>query len=291
MAAEALTIYGMTMGSAGLGALMAYPSVARLWGRFAWGLERLQQAKVSRAAHALDDIFVDVKPTWLQVAYRITPVACGVGCYLLLNNILLASVASLAGILVPDAVVKQVKVFRKRKFDGQLLDALLMLSSSLRAGLSLVQAFEVLEVEMPKPASQEFGRMLKAYRLGLTFDAALQGLNRRLPGEDLKLLTMAVAVARETGGDLTRMLGQLVMTIREKRKLRDKVNTLTLQGRLQAYILTLLPVVFVFVIRGIQPTYFNLLLTDPAGRLAIAIAAMLWAVGIILVFRLSKVEF
>ena len=132
--------------------------------------------------------------------------------------------------------------------------------------------------------------MMKAYRLGLTLEEALQRLNRRVPCEELNLVTTAVLVARETGGDITGVITRLIGTIRERKKLSDKIQTLTLQGRLQAYIMSILPLVFAGFVRTFNPQYLTLLLEDRVGQLLLALAVVLWAVGMVLLFKVSKVD-
>ena len=291
MNGEELVIYGLTGGAVGLVARASYPAVFRLfWEPLANKVDKYQQGKVERATKMLDDIFVEVKPLWLKAFYVLTPIVAGVALLLIFNNILVACVGVVLGIIVPDLWLKWTNARRKKKFGSQLVDALLILSSSLKAGLSLPQAFEVVEAEMPPPSSQEFGLVVKAHRLGRTLEQALTSLSDRMPSEELHLITTAVLVARETGGDITQIITQLVMMIREKKKLTDKVDTLTLQGRLQAYIISCLPVVFALFVRTFQPGYFDPMLREPRGNFLIALAVGLWLIGITLLIKLSKVD-
>lgn len=287
---ELILSYGLIGAAAACGALIAYPFLTRSWQRLAGGIEQYQQGKVEHAARALDDLFVDMPPRWLKVAYGVGPIALGLAAYLITHHALLALVGIVVGFLLPDFWVRQARRARKRKFQAQLVDALFILSSSLRAGLSMTQAFEQLESELGPPASQEFGLMMKAHRLGLTLDESLQRLNERMPCDELNLITTAVTVARETGGDITGIITQLIATIRERKKLNDKVLTLTLQGRLQAYIMSALPLIFATFIRSVNPHYFDALFEDPVGKSILMIAGTLWVVGMVLLIRLSKVE-
>ena len=132
--------------------------------------------------------------------------------------------------------------------------------------------------------------MMKAHRLGRTLEESLQGLNRRMPCEELNLITTAVLVARETGGDVTSIISQLITTIRERKKLNEKVTTLTLQGRLQAYIMSALPLVFAAFARTVNPRYFQLLFEDPTGHVVLMIAVGLWLVGMVLLMRMCRVD-
>ena len=290
MDTQLIALYGLAICTAVAGAAALYPTVVRLMERWTQPIADYQQIKVSRASQILEDIFLDVKPRWLKVAYGLGPVILGLAAFLLFGSLIVALLIAVAGIVVPDMVVRQIKAARKNKFRTQLVDVLFILSSSLKAGLSLPQAFEVVEAEMTPPASQEFGLMLKAHRLGRTFEEALQNLNERMNSEETDLITTALLVARETGGDVTTIITQLVTTIREKKKIMDKVRTLTLQGKLQAYVMSFLPVGFAGFIKVVNPTYFDPLIHHPVGHLLIGIAILLWLCGMVLLIQLSKVE-
>ena len=281
---------GFTVSAAGCAGVVIYPLVERFWSRLAVRIEMYQDVKVEKAVRVLDDLFVDVKPRWLKIAYGIGPVVAGLAVFIVTNNPWLALLGMVAGLIIPDLWVRQRKAMRRRKFQGQLVDALFILSSSLRAGLSMTQAFEQLESEMGPPASQEFGLMMKAHRLGLTLEESLQRLNERMPCDELNLITTAVLVARETGGDITGIISQLITTIRERKKLNDKVKSLTLQGRIQAYVMSMLPIFFAMFVQTFNRDYFRVLMEDETGNLLLMAAVALWVVGMLLLIRMSKVE-
>ena len=283
-------LYGLAASSAGCAVAAVSPAVARWWGRLAGRLDRFQTVKSERTALFLDDLFLEVKPMWLKGAYGLGPVAVGLLLFLASNHLLLALAGVAITAFLPDVWVRAAAAARARRFRAQLVETLFILSSSLRAGLSLTQAFEQLESELGAPASQEFGLMMKAHRLGRTLDDALSGLNERMPSNDLTLITTAVMVARETGGDVTKIFSQLIATVRERRKLQDRVRTLTLQGRLQAYIMSVLPVLFAFFVRTFNTQHFTVLWEDPMGNRDLVLAIGLWLVGMALLLRLSRVE-
>lgn len=290
MPTQDIWIYGLTMGSASCAALTLYPVVTRAMSRTNRGVTAYRERKAAQAAKTLDDLFMVVNPRYLRIAYGVVPLGLGLTGYFLTNQVLLGLLGVAVGVLLPDQWVRATKAMRRAKFRKQLVDSLLILSSSLRAGLSLMQAFEQLETEMPPPASQEFGLMLKAHRLGRPFPDALKALNYRVPCEELELFTTAVLVARETGGDLTKVISHLVVTIRERQKLQDKVKTLTLQGRLQAYVISALPMLFAVFVRGFNPQFFEIFVNDPVGQSLMAAAVLLWIVGMFLLMKLSKVK-
>lgn len=285
-----LVLYGLAAGSAGCAVAVTWPWVSRAWDRLGGRLEAYQQARVEQTAKALDDLFMEAQPRWLRIAYGVGPVSLGLLAFVLSTNVWIGLAGVAAGAVLPDVWLRQMQRVRQRAFQAQLVDALFILSSSLRAGLSLTQAFEQLESEMPPPASQEFGLMMKAHWLGLPLDQALQRLNARMPCEELNLITTAVLMAKETGGDITTIINQLITTIRERKKLNDKVATLTLQGKVQAYVMSALPIVFAVFVRSFNPHYFDILFQDPVGRSIIALSVALWVVGMVLLLRLSRVD-
>ena len=187
---EAL-IYGLTMGSAGCGAVMLYPAARRASSPLLNRDKQFQQAKAEQASRQLDDIFVDMKPRWLQAAYGVAPVLAGLLVFSMTDNLFLAVGGAVLGALIPDLWLRQTKARRKQKFQSQLVDVLFVLSSSLRAGFSLQQAFEQIEVEMDPPASQEFGLIMKANRLVRTLEECLRGLQQRMTNTDLDLVVTA----------------------------------------------------------------------------------------------------
>jgi len=286
-----VVMYSLACGSAGYLAYAVYPGFSAVSQRLLGQLERHQVEKAGKAAKVMDDMFMDVKPAWLTLSYRLAPFIGVAVVYLIWNNIFVALLGAVVAMILPDFMVKHAAIQRRKAFAAQLVDVLFMLSSSLRAGLSLTQAFEILESEMSPPSSQEFGLMIKAHRVGVPLEDALQGLNQRMVCEEMNLITTAVLMARATGGDVTKVINQLITTIREKRKLDDKVKTLTLQGKLQAVIMSGLPIIFAVFVRSSNPGYFDLLLHDKLGNTLLFVAIGLWIVGVIILVKVSKVDF
>lgn len=288
---QEIAIYSLAGASVGLVGYLIIPFWWMNVLKSAENVRKKHRFRVNKTTRGLDDIFVDVKPKWLNLAYAAGPISLGGFLYISFgNNVLFGILGFIAGLIVPDIIVKNARKHRKKKFQSQMVDAILILSSSLKAGLSLPQSLEAVVTEMPPPTSQEFGLVIKANRMGLTLEEAMERMKERMACEELNLLTTTILVARETGGDVTHVIGQLVSTIREKKKLTDKVKTLTLQGRLQAYIMSAIPVMFAFFIRTFNPDYFKILIQDKLGNTLLGLAGILWLIGMVLLIKLSRVE-
>jgi tight adherence protein B len=195
------------------------------------------------------------------------------------------------GLFLPTFIINTMKAQRKQRMQSQLVDALMILSSSLKGGLSLLQAIEVLVEESNPPLSQEFGLVLRENKMGVSLEESLKRLNERVEIEEVRLLTNSILVSRETGGDLTKVLSRLSTTIRDNRKLKDTIRTLTLQGRLQGFIMSVLPFFFVTAVISFNRNHFDIMFESEEGRTLIFLAVGMQAVGLILIQRFSKAKF
>jgi len=265
---------------------LAYELIPLLLGRYS----QLQSKRMEKVSKELHKMFIYTEKRNLLPMFTITPLALGILGFIILHNLLGVLLGAGLGLLVPRLWIKNMGRKRQNDFGRQLVDALMLLSSSLRAGMSLPQAFEVLTEEMPAPISDEFALVIKENKMGVTLEDCLAHLKQRMPLDDLELLTTAISISRETGGDLTEIFANLVHTIREKRKLDDRVRVLTVQGRLQGAIMGLLPIAFGVFIYFINPHNFDVMLNDKFGQMLLVWAVVSEVIGIILIRKLSRVE-
>lgn len=144
---------------------------------------------------------------------------------------------------------------RVKAFNNQLSDTISMLGSSVRSGYSLLQSMELVSREAQAPVSTEFRRVVQEVGLGLSNDAALANLYRRVPSDDLDLMITAINIQHEVGGNLATILDSISHTIRERVRIKGEIATLTAQGRISAYVITGLPVGLAVVMTTINPGY------------------------------------
>lgn len=144
---------------------------------------------------------------------------------------------------------------RLRSFNNQLGDTINLLANSLRSGYSFLQSMELVSREAPPPVSSEFRRVVQEVGLGLSTDEALGNLLRRVPSDDLDLLITAVNIQHEVGGNLAQILETIGHTIRERVRIKGEIQVLTAQGRISAYVITLMPIGLAIFITVINPSY------------------------------------
>ncbi|MBD3263844.1 MAG: hypothetical protein GF375_01925 [Candidatus Omnitrophica bacterium] len=252
--------------------------------------EEAQKRKAEDTASQFEEMFIFLHRRMLVVLYIVVPLFVAVIGYILTRKLWIIPIFLLIGASFPFLLVRFLDKRRRRKFVNQLVDALMIMNSCLKGGLTLVQSFEVLAEEMTPPMSQEISLLSREIKVGVTLEEALIRLDKRMPSEEMTLVSSAILVARETGGDLTKVFSRLVETIRDRLKLKELVSTLTLQARLQAIIISALGPIFFYVVNKINPGHFEVMWKDDVGRMFLFIAIVLQILGIVLIVIFSKVE-
>lgn len=183
-------------------------------------------------------------------------------------------------------------IFKRRveKFDRQLVDALNMMSNAIKSGLSFMQVIQLIERELPNPASQEFAMVLKENRLGVNLNDALLNMVKRIPSEDLFMIMNSVVTLSQQGGDLSEAFETIANTIRERQRVTEKIRTLAQAGITQATILSCLPLVMLLIMYVIQPDHVRLLFTTPLGISMLVGMFVLMGLGILWMKKLLTID-
>ncbi len=275
-----LLIYGLTLSSVGLLSLGLVPEAQQRVEAYV--------ASVKRSKDELEDLFIMLPRQRLMAFYIAAPVGLTIVGWILWPNPLVLPIGLVVGLLLPRLFVRFVEIKRRQRFQAQLVDALMVLSGSLKAGMSILQSLEVLAEESAAPMSEEIGLALKEVRMGLSMDESLHRLQKRIPIEELNLIVTAILVARETGGDITSVFSKLIETIRERQKLKERVKTLTVIPRLQGWIMACIPIVFGMFVTGMNKQYFDRFFNDPLGQVIAGIAVGAWLLSLVLIMWFSR---
>ncbi len=191
------------------------------------------------------------------------------------------------GFMVPGFYAKILLSQNKKKFDDQLIDALMIMSSSFRGGLSLIQAMEAVVDEMPDPINQEFSTVLGENKMGVSLDEALNHLYNRMPSSALQQLITSILLARETGGNLPVILERIILVVREQKRIMGQIETLTMQGKIQGAVMSMLPVGFFMFIYSSNPGFFDHMFQSPTGRALLVYAAVSEVIGGFMIWKIS----
>jgi tight adherence protein B len=185
--------------------------------------------------------------------------------FLLIKNIFVAPLVGLFGFSLPFLWLLNKRRARLKAFAAQLPDALELVARALRAGHALGAGMHVVAEEMPSPIADEFGRVYEEQNLGIALEDAMRSMCERVPNMDLRFFVTAVAIQRQTGGDLAEILDKIGYVVRERYKILGQVRALTAEGRLSGVVLIALPFILLLVMMHINYGYVKLLWEDPVG--------------------------
>jgi tight adherence protein B len=194
------------------------------------------------------------------------------------------------GTTLPFLQLKIQRGKRLARFEEQLPDALTVAARSLRAGLPFGEALNLVAREMPEPIGPEFSIVFTEVNYGGDLRAALLGMLERVPSVAVMAMVTSVLIQRETGGNLAEVLDKLAAVVRERFRFLRTLRTLSAEGRMSAWILSLLPFFMAGAISAINPDYLPMLTQDPTGRKLIMFAFGLLVVGILWLRRIARVD-
>lgn len=202
----------------------------------------------------------------------------------------LAVIFGAIGWFIPSMVLNQKIKKRVRTLNDQLGDAITLISNSLKAGYSFFQAVDMVAREMTGPIAEEFSLLQKEINLGVTSEKALENLASRVSSDDLGLVVTAVTIQRQVGGNLAEVLDNISTTIRDRVRIKAEIKTVTAQGRMSGWVISLLPVGLGMLIYLINPSHMSLLFTRPLGLLILAVSVFMELIGIFFISRIVKIE-
>lgn len=210
---------------------------------------------------------------------------------LLLTRLWIVGLAlGLLGLLWPIAVLKSRQSSRCTKFNAQTPDALMLLTSSLRAGHSFNQALQTVATDLPPPLAEEFAWVSGEVRLGVPLDTALGRMVERMQSPDLDLIVTAILIQLPIGGNLAEVLEAISDTIRDRVQVQGEVQALTAEGRISAVVLMVLAPALALLLLLRNPAYFQPLLETASGRWMIGAAIAGQALGAIIIRRMVTLD-
>ncbi|MCK5534856.1 type II secretion system F family protein [bacterium] len=245
---------------------------------------------VTKTTSELGGMFIKVKEKQMGFFLILGMLMIGVFVYFMTNNIVLAIFAVAGSAALPRLFVQFARMKRIKKFEEQLIEALILLSNALKAGLDLTQGMQLIVRDMPSPISDEFRLVLQETNIGSPLENSLENLAKRINSELVQFIVTAMVIQRESGGDITKILDQVVRSIRDNYTLLRKVQVLTAQGILESIVSFILPWGLAAALSVLQPGFMSPLFNNPIG-IIVLIAATGWQIiGIFIVFKMSKIK-
>jgi tight adherence protein B len=261
--------------------LSSIPAVHRMLVRWSWP---------ARLRNFMAQAGMQVRPGKVMLICAAMGLATLEVTEILYHNFWMAVAAGIPAALLPLIFVAIKRARRMAAFERQFPEVIDLLSRSVRAGHSFASGMGIVSTDLPDPVSTEFRITFDEQRFGLPLRDALLNLCARVPLVDVRIFVIALLVQKETGGNLVEILDNLSHVIRERFRIAGDVRVRTAQGRLTAAILMALPVIMMILLHVIDPDYVDVLFVDRMGQLMLIMAAVMQALGAVIVWRIVKIK-
>ncbi len=202
----------------------------------------------------------------------------------------LRMLVAVLGLCLPWVLLRRARAQRLLRIEQQLPDAADFIARALRAGHSFNNVLQIVGNELPEPLSGEFRIAREEINYGVPMNEALHGMAERIPLTDLRYLIIAVLIQRESGGNLAEILGNISQIIRARLKLVAHVRVLSAEGRMSAWILSLLPFAVLGLMLLTNLQYVSMLWTDPVGRRMLWFCTVLLVIGIFWLRKIIRIR-
>ncbi|MEX2476753.1 type II secretion system F family protein [Marinobacter sp.] len=189
-------------------------------------------------------------------------------------------VAAPIGAIIPFVYLRNKRRQRIAKIEEQLPDVVDVIIRALKAGHPFIEAIRLVSTEMPSPVKEEFQTTFNEINYGGDVRSALFGLLQRVPSVLIMALITAVLVQRESGGNLAEVLEKIAAVIRGRFRFQRRVRTLSAEGRISAWVLTMTPFVLFVLISLVNPDYMPMLTESPRGGDIVLLALVLVVIGV-----------
>lgn len=212
------------------------------------------------------------------------------------RSIYVGLIGAAIGLFWPRFYVKGQQAKRLQRFNDQLGDMLNLMVNGLRAGYSTMQAMEAVSKELPAPICDEFRRVVQEMQLGVSMQAALENLLRRIPSDDLDLCITAINVQREVGGNLAEILDTISYTIRERVRIKGEIRVLTTQVMYSGRFLSMMPLFVMGILYVLNREYMMEFFKPennegmPCGYIGLACSAFLIMIGYVVMNKIGEIE-
>lgn len=277
----------------GLAVLVAFAVVLLVWaladlgskGLAAWRTRFTRETRFS-----LRELFLYADPVRLYAINLGLMFLAAIAVWIATESIVLAAGTAVLLAFAPRIAFGWLRRRRIERIEAQLPDALLMVAGAAKAGLSLTSAIRQVSAELAPPLMHEFQLMQHEQRLGVSRDDALENLALRVPVASVKLMVSAMRIASETGGGLAETLERTAATLRSQHAMELKIRALTAQGKLQAWVVGLLPVFLLWVLTRMEPEAMALLWSTRTGWGVLAAVAVMEFFGVWLIRRIVTID-
>ena len=258
-------------------------------GQIAQSLKDIENRENTRNRLTLEQRILQAGLSWDRKKYYTVSAAMCLGTALVLFAMSGSPVLGGAGLLIggfgmPLWFLQHCRNRRLKKFGNEFPNAIDVITRGIKAGLPLNDCLRIIATEAAEPVKTEFRLIIESQTLGLPLSDAVAKLYERMPCAESNFFGIVLAIQQKTGGNLAETLGNLSRVIRDRRKMRDKINAVSMEAKASAGIIACLPPAVAIMVYLTSPRYIELLWLTQAGKFAL-VASAIWMLMGVLVMR------
>jgi tight adherence protein B len=206
---------------------------------------------------------------------------------------LLAAVglAFAAGFGLPRWSLSYLKTRREKAFLKALPDAVDVIVRGIKAGLPLFESIKVVASDAPEPLKGEFLAIIETQAIGMPLGEACARLFDRMPVPEANFFGIVIAIQQKSGGNLSEALGNLSKVLRDRKKMAEKIQAMSMEAKASAGIIGSLPPIVMLLVYLSTPEYISLLWTHPTGQLMLVGCVVWMSIGIFVMKRMINFDF
>jgi len=202
-----------------------------------------------------------------------------------------AGLAFAAGLGLPRWSLGYLKKRREAKFLKALPDAVDVIVRGIKAGLPLFESIKVVAADAPEPLKSEFLAIIETQAIGMPLGEACTRLFDRMPVPEANFFGIVIAIQQKSGGNLSEALGNLSKVLRDRKKMAEKIQAMSMEAKASAGIIGSLPPIVMLLVYLSTPDYISLLWTHPTGQLMLVGCVVWMSAGIFVMKRMINFDF
>jgi tight adherence protein B len=196
-----------------------------------------------------------------------------------------------AGFGLPRWVLGFLKKRREKAFLRALPDAVDVIVRGIKAGLPLFESIKVVAADAPEPLKSEFLAIIETQAIGMPLGDACVRLFDRMPVPEANFFGIVIAIQQKSGGNLSEALGNLSKVLRDRKKMAEKIQAMSMEAKASAGIIGSLPPIVMLLVYLSTPDYVSLLWTHPTGQLML-VGCLVWmSIGIFVMKKMINFDF
>jgi tight adherence protein B len=234
--------------------------------------------------------------SWSKRRFTITAAVLGIGAFavmLVFGTGLLPALgfAFAAGCGLPFWLLKFLKKRREAKFLNAFPDAVDVIVRGIKAGLPLLDSLKLIAADAPEPVRSEFLSIIETQTIGMPIGEACLKLFERMPVPEANFFGIVVFIQQRSGGNLSEALGNLSRVLRDRKKMKAKIQAMSMEAKASASIIGALPVAVMSLVWITSPAYIELLWTDSLGRMMLACCGIWMMIGVFIMRKMINFDF